>query len=53
MMPHIAVCCLEGSTPKNVFFFYHGLNGLNDVALWRKEEIKKFVAFPWAYALTA
>ena len=48
-MPHIALCCLEGSTPKDVFFFYHGLNGLNglnEVALWRKEEIKKFVAFP-------
>ena len=32
--------------PKDGFFFYHGLNGLNEVALWRKEEIKKFVAFP-------
>ena len=41
-----ALCCLEGSTPKDGFFFYHGLNGLNGVVLWRKEEIKKFVAFP-------
>ena len=31
---------------KDGFFFYHGLNGLNEVVLWRKEEIKKFVAFP-------
>ena len=46
MMPHIALCCLEGSTPEDGFFFYHGLNGLNEVVLWRKEEIKKFVAFP-------
>ena len=49
MMPQIALCCLECSTPKDGFFFYHGLNGLNglnEVALWRKEEIKKFVAFP-------
>ena len=45
-MHHIALCCLEGSTPEDGFFFYHGLNGLNEVALWRKEEIKKFVAFP-------
>ena len=45
-MPHMALCCLEGSTPKDGFFFYHGLNGLNEVVLWRKEEIKKFVAFP-------
>ena len=45
-MPHIALCCLEGSTPKDGFFFYHGLNGLNEVVLWRKEESKKFVAFP-------
>ena len=35
-----------GSTPKDGIFFYHGLNGLNEVVLWRKEEIKKFVAFP-------
>ena len=45
-MPHMSLCCLEGSTPKDGFFFYHGLNGLNEVVLWRKEEIKKFVAFP-------
>ena len=45
-MHHIALCCLEGSTSKDGFFFYHGLNGLNEVVLWRKEEIKKFVAFP-------
>ena len=45
-MLHIALCCLECSTPKDGVFFYHGLNGLNEVALWRKEEIKKFVAFP-------
>ena len=48
-MHHIALCCLEGSTPEDGFFFYHGLNGLNGlnkVALWRKEEIKKFVVFP-------
>ena len=31
---------------KDGFFFYHGLNGLNEVVLWRKEEIKKLVAFP-------
>ena len=42
-MHHIALCCLEGSMPKDGFFFYHGLN---EVVLWRKEEIKKFVAFP-------
>ena len=42
----MSLCCLEGSTSKDGFFFYHGLNGLNEVALWRKEEIKKFVAFP-------
>ena len=36
-MPHKSLCCLEGSTPKDGFFFYHGLN---EVALWRKEEIK-------------
>ena len=49
MMPHMSLCCLEGSTAKDGFFFYHGLNGLNglnEVVLWRKEEIKKFVAFP-------
>ena len=45
-MLHIALCCQEGSTSKDGFFFYHGLNGLNEVVLWRKEEIKKFVAFP-------
>ena len=45
-MPHIVLCCLEGCTSKDGFFFYHGLNGLNEVVLWRKEEIKKFVAFP-------
>ena len=45
-MPLMSLCCLEGRTPKDGFFFYHGLNGLNEVALWRKEEIKKFVAFP-------
>ena len=45
-MHHIALCCLEGSTPKDGFFFYHGLNGLNEVALWRNEEIKKLVALP-------
>ena len=48
-MPHIVLCGLEGSTAKDGFFFYHGLNGLNglnEVVLWRKEEIKKFVAFP-------
>ena len=45
-MLHIALCCLEGSTSKDGFIFYHGLNGLNEVVLWRKEEIKKFVAFP-------
>ena len=45
-MHHIALCCLEGSTPEDGSFFCHGLNGLNglnEVALWRKEEIKKFV----------
>ena len=42
-MHHIALCCLEGSMPKHGFFFYHGLN---EVVLWRNEEIKKFVAFP-------
>ena len=26
-MPHMALCCLEGSTPEDRFFFYHGLNG--------------------------
>ena len=46
MMHQIALRCLEGSTAKDGFFFYHGLNGLNEVVLWRKEEIKKFVAFP-------
>ena len=46
MMSQIALCCLECSTPKDGFFFYHGLNGLNGVVLWREEEIKKFVAFP-------
>ena len=45
-MLHIALCCLEGSTSKDGFIFYHGLNGLNEVVLWRIEEIKKFVAFP-------
>ena len=40
MMHHIALCCLESSTSKDGFFFYHGLNGLNEVVLWRKEEIK-------------
>ena len=48
-MHHIALCCLDGSTPEDGFFFYHGLNGLNglnEVVLWRKEEIKKFVALP-------
>ena len=48
-MLHTALCCQEGSTSKDAFFFYHGLNGLNElneVVLWRKEEIKKFVAFP-------
>ena len=45
-MLQIALCCLEGSTSKDGLFFYHGLNGLNEVVLWRKEEIKKFVAFP-------
>ena len=38
-----------GQYAEDGFFFYHGLNGLNglnEVALWRKEEIKKFVAFP-------
>ena len=39
-MHHIALCCLEGSTSKDGFIFYHGLNGLNEVVLWRKEEIK-------------
>ena len=24
-----------------------------EMVLWGKEEIKKFVAFPWAYALAA
>ena len=46
MMPQIALCCLESSTSKDGIFFYHRLNGLNEVVLWRKEEIKKFVAFP-------
>ena len=46
MMPHMSLCCLEGSTSKDGLFFYHGMNGLNEVVLWRKEEIKKFVAFP-------
>ena len=46
MMHQIALRCLEGSTAKDGFFFYHGLNGSNEVVLWRKEEIKKFVAFP-------
>ena len=49
MMPHMSLCCLEGNTAKDGFIFYHGLNGLNglnEVVLWRKEEIKKFVAFP-------
>ena len=46
MMPHMSLCCLEGNTAKDGYFFYHRLNGLNEVALWRKEEIKKFVAFP-------
>ena len=45
-MLQIALCCLEGSTSKDGLFFYHGMNGLNEVVLWRKEEIKKFVAFP-------
>ena len=42
----MSLCYLEGSTSKDGVFFYHGLNGLNEVVLWRKEEIKKFVAFP-------
>ena len=49
MMPHMSLCSLEGNTAKDGFIFYHGLNGLNglnEVVLWRKEEIKKFVAFP-------
>ena len=37
-MPHMSLCCLEGRTSKDGFFFYHGLNGLNEVVLWRKEE---------------
>ena len=45
-MPHMSLCSLEGNTAKDGFFFYHGLNGLNEVVLWRKEESKKFVAFP-------
>ena len=48
-MPHMSLCSLEGNTAKDGFIFYHGLNGLNglnEVVLWRKEEIKKFVAFP-------
>ena len=44
-MHHMSLC-LEGCTSKDGFFFYHGLNGLNGVVLWRGEEIKKFVAFP-------
>ena len=23
----MSLCCLEGSTPQDGFFFYHGLNG--------------------------
>ena len=45
-MPHMSLCCLEGNTAKDGFFFYHGLNGLNEVVLWRKEELKKFGASP-------
>ena len=38
-MHHMSLC-LEGCTSKDGFFFYHGWNGLNEVVLWRKEEIK-------------
>ena len=47
-MPHTALRCLEGSTPEDRLLF--SLPRIERIersyVLWRKEEIKKFVAFP-------